>query len=160
MVRTVMLLGLLALVACIAGPTRAADDGKLGEWHLDPERSVLAGPPPAQDIRLYERTGPDMVRSTHRVTARDGSVFTTVYVARNDGRDYPMQDGNGVQTGTIALHEEGPRTQTFVTRRNGATTGRGRTTVSADGQTLTMEIEVMSGAGAARTIRTVFRRAH
>ncbi|MEI9851421.1 MAG: hypothetical protein WDN24_11955 [Sphingomonas sp.] len=135
---------------------RADDPAKLGEWRLEPGLSRLAGPAPAEDLRIYEAAEGGMVRSTHRIRQADGSTSLTVYVARDDGRDYPMFDGAGRQTGTIALRPSGKRSQDFVTRREGKVTGRGRTRISADGRRMTMVIRLDPEGPGQRVLRTIF----
>lgn len=134
-------------------------DRKLGAWKLDIAASHLAGPAPGEDLRTYRRTANGMTRSTHRTTNADGSVATTIYEARDDGREYPMHDADGKQTGTIAFAPHAPgEAQTFVTRRGGKITVRGRTSISLDGRSKTIAMQAGEDPGNAREILTIFRR--
>jgi hypothetical protein len=132
---------------------------KLGRWQLDLAHSALApGPQPVEDIRTYEAAPDGMVRSIHRTVYAGGRIQIVTYTARDDGLPYPMTDGTGAGMGTIALQAHGPRTQTFVTKRDDAITGEGTTTISRDGKTLRMSISVRSGAAGRKMLRMAFRR--
>ncbi|WP_428334061.1 hypothetical protein [Novosphingobium sp.] len=151
-----------AAIACIAAPLCAqpGSPGKLGKWRLDIAHSKLGpAPPPAEDMRLYEAAPNGMIRSIHRVIYADGHSATTTYTAKDDGTDYPMTDARGAVIGTIALLARGPRTQTFVTKRDGRITGTGITEISPDGITLRMTIVPGQPAARAQTLDMIFDRA-
>jgi len=140
----------MALAALFVSPALADTKAKIGHWKLDFARSKLQRPPPKEDIRIYEDAGNGMVRSTHRVTRQDGTSFATVYTARDDGKTYPRYDGNGKQVGSITLTETGPQSQTYVAKAGDRVEAHGITTVSEDGNTLTMDQTNGSGPDARR----------
>jgi len=143
-------------VAVVAIPAVAAQPSKIGIWRLDLARSTLPGAAPASDVRTYEDVGSGLVRSIHVTTGADGTVATTIYTAREDGKDYPMTDAAGHDAGSIALTRRSPLVQSFVTRRDGKVNANGTTTLSADGKTLTM---VITPVGRPARVITIFTRA-
>lgn len=147
------------LINAIATPSAYAQETKkIGEWHLDLQASQLAGPATKSDIRIYEPAEDGMLRSTHHVVQADGKMSITIYVARDDGMEYPMMDAQGRSLGTIALKPDSDGAQTFFTKRDGAVTGRGRTSISQDGRQMIMVIDVVRSNAAPIQIKTVFTR--
>jgi len=159
MVRLRRLIANCAIAASLfASPgVRANETDKFGEWHFDAARSELTEPPPQADVRIYEDAGEGFIRSIHRIVSAGGEESVTTYVARADGTDYPLYDAAKHVIGTIALSPDSPKSQTFVTKRNGILTARGKTTISPEGEEMTMVIRIYSAANS-RIIRTVFKR--
>lgn len=148
----------MLITAIAASASFAQEAKKIGEWHLDLQASQLPGPATKSDVRIYQQADDGMLRSIHHVVQADGRMSTTIYVARDDGMEYPMMDAKGRSLGTIALKPDGDGAQTFFTKRDGAVTGRGRTSLSKDGRQMIMVIDLLSSAAPPRQIKTVFTR--
>jgi len=151
---------LMAAALMMAAPSLAESAAKIGEWHLDLARSRFAPgqTPPRADVRIYEDLGDGLVQSIHRTTRADGSLAVVLYKAKDDGKPWPMTDDKGNSAGTIALTPVGPNSQNFVTANAaGAPNGGGNTTISEDGQTLTMTLRRSAADGTPTEAVVVFR---
>ena len=133
-----MLAGLFLIV--MSAQVGAAQNAlKFGTWKLNLEKSKFdPGPPPRSDTRTYEDAGGGLVKSTHTTVSADGKESLTIYAAKFDGREYPVETKGSSTPGSIAFHVVDAYSESFVLKRGGKVATTGNTMVSKDGKTLTI----------------------
>lgn len=122
---------------------------KFGTWKLDIQKSTFppGTPPPQSDTRVYEDRGGGVVMSTHTTINQQGQEALTIYAAKFDGKEYPVATRGSGALSTIAFHVIDPYSESFVLTRDGKVATRGTTTISKDGKTLTMSLNVTNATG-------------
>jgi hypothetical protein len=131
--------------------TGVAQEGlrlKIGTWKLNLQKSTFPpGTAPKSDTRVYEDRGGGVVMSTHTTVNQQGQEALTIYVAKFDGKEYPVATRGSGALSTIAFHMIDPYSEAFVLTRDGKVAVRGTTTVSKDGKTLTMTLNTTNAQG-------------
>jgi hypothetical protein len=157
MTRAILLTAMM--IAGLATPrTAAAQDAEWhGTWRLNLERSTYdPGPPPYTRASFTIAPHQDGVRVTYDMVRPRGGITHLEWDGRFDGRDYPVQ---GVEEYvTYAYHRIDNRTYDVVTKLDGRPVAASRTTLSADGRTITTVTEGTNAQGLKVTTITVYER--
>ncbi len=109
----------------------AQTDKKIGKWKLRVDR-------PASGTREYEDRGCGVTVSVRRGVNARGQEYYSSYAARVDGKEYPRLVKGSSAVNTIAFTQVDADTVAFTLRENGTVTSTGTTTVSKDGNVLTV----------------------
>ncbi len=145
--RGVLAAGLLWL---IAGPVGAQVPQVLANWTLDLQRSKLPeGFALASETRSYTLRDDGFLVVLAVRQYKDGSLDFIQISAKADGKDYPQYQAgplaelaiNGTATPlTYSERQIGERAVEFVSKYNGQLNNKGTRTISADGQTMTIDL--------------------
>jgi hypothetical protein len=108
----------------------------LGEWRLNVEKSTYSpGPPPYTRAMFAIEPLGDGVRVIYEMVRLRGGVIHMEWDGRFDGREYPVQ---GLEEHvTYAYTRIDDRTYDIVARMDGRAAASSRTSVSADGRSIT-----------------------
>lgn len=140
----------------------AAQDGmklKFGTWKLNVQRSKFPpGKEPRSDTRIYEDRGSGVILSTHTTVDRSGKESLTIYVAKFDGKEYPVATRGSGALSTIAFRVIDAYSESFVLTRDGKVVNRGTTSISKDGKTLTMTMDTANAEGQAEHVIDVYEK--
>ncbi|MBM3778056.1 MAG: hypothetical protein FJW23_07425 [Acidimicrobiia bacterium] len=150
---------LLALAVCLAlgqGTTYSQSAGPpLGTWKFNAAKSKMnLSLPPRNLTRTYEDRGGGVYIYTQQGNGPDGKSVFSMYVARDDGKEYPMFVRGRNEMGTISIKPTDAYTAEQIEKVGTATTTAKRE-LSRDGKTLT--ITVYPAASAARMAGTVVK---
>ena len=128
---------LLLLAVPASEPTTAAQAAAhVGKWSLNVNRSVYSpGPPPRAQTRTYSSDG-DRFKAVIETLQPLGTKTTAEYVARFDGKDYPVSGNSDVDT--VALTRVDDLTFDATLKRRGKVVSTVRNAVSKDGTTMTI----------------------
>jgi hypothetical protein len=140
---------LLLAVAILSGQASADLQLKFGTWKLNLQKSKFpeGTAAPQSDTRVYEDRGGGVVMSTHTTIDQHGQESLTIYAAKFDGKEYPVETRGSGALSTIAFHAIDPYSESFVLTRDGKVATRGTTTISKDGKTLTMTLNITNSKG-------------
>jgi hypothetical protein len=135
----IMLIRTLRLVALITGAAVIACAGEnavVGTWKLNISKSKFnPGPPPKEEIRVYEAQG-EGIKVTVRTVEADGHS-TTIHIAANyDGKDYPVTGSSDYDAVELKKVNDQTAEATLMHGRNLIATAKRE--VSADGKTMTI----------------------
>ena len=151
--RLATLLLLLALPA-LAPTTSAQATAHLGKWTLNVNRSVYSpGPPPRSQVRTYSTEG-DRFKAVIETLQPLGTKTTAEYVARFDGKDYPLT-GNA-DADTVALTRVDDLSFDATLKRRGKVVTTVRNAVSKDGTTMTVTSKGTNARGQPTSSVAVF----
>lgn len=129
----------LLLPFCIVGLaslTSVQSDPHIGKWILSVGKSVYSpGPPPRGQVRIYTSEG-GALKGVIETVQPFGTTTTAQYVARFDGKDYPITGNADVDT--IALTRVDEWTFDATMKRRGKVMTNVRNAVSKDGRTMTV----------------------
>jgi len=128
----------LALTIVAAPATSLAQQAKIGNWKLNVTKSTYPRKPPQNVTRQYEDLGCGFVLSTHQGVDADGEPYFVQYVAKTDGKDYPLSIRGSRTINSINLSRVNERAVAYELKVDGKVTAHGTTTVSNDGNTLTI----------------------
>ena len=152
---TVFLWALLTSGSAVIAAGSVADPA-VGTWKLNLAKSTFAGIPAYKSqIRTYSRSGQDITLKMTTVSA-EGKETITQATYKLNGKDYPSMGNpdfdslSGMQIDTNTVE--------FTLKRAGKPIGKIRRTVSKDGQTLTINYEIMNASGVQTGALTVFDR--
>lgn len=147
-------LALLIAVPAFLPIASAQAAAHLGKWVLNVNRSVYTpGPPPRAQVRTYSMEG-DHFKAVIETTQPLGMKTRTEYMARFDGKDYPVT-GN-VDVDTVALTRVDDLTFDAVLKRRGKVTSTVRNTVSKNGITMTVTSKGTNARGQPTSSVAVF----
>lgn len=142
-----LLMGLW-LLAILVRTSGAQSPLKFGTWKLNLEKSHFdPGPPPRRDTRIYQEAGGGLVKSTHTTVNAEGKESLTVYTARFDGREYPVETRGLNMPASIAFQVLDTYSESFVLKRGGRVAATGTTRVWKDGKTLTITTKSSDSQG-------------
>ena len=135
-----------AIVFTIPAAAQSADTSPFnGTWKLDSAASKFTSARViGSETRTYEVSG-DKVKMTSTGTDVSGKQMSVSYTAAYDGKYYPMT-GNPVGD-NIALKRIDGRTVEATVRKGKKVTGHGKTTVSADGESLVLTRSLLREKG-------------
>ncbi|HEY3157923.1 MAG TPA: hypothetical protein VGJ78_03100 [Vicinamibacterales bacterium] len=141
----------LAGAAAVSGPASAQskDDPALGTWKLNVAKSTFTpGPPIKGDTRSYEVNDAGWLIVTTETIQPDGARTGVRFGAKFDGKAYP-QIGRFAPTVTLITYEPVDKRTLKYTQRDtsGKITSTNTRTVSADGQTMTIEQKTTDASG-------------
>jgi hypothetical protein len=130
--------GLLLLfgIVGLASLASAQSAPHIGRWVLNTGRSVYSpGPPPRSQVRTYS-TEDGALKGVIETVQPLGTTTKAEYVARFDGKDYPITGNADVDT--IALTRVDEWTFDATMKRRGTVMTTVRNAVSKDGRTMTV----------------------
>ena len=127
----------LLLAISDSAPTTAGQAAAhFGKWSLNVNRSVYSpGPPPRAQTRTYSSDG-DRFKAVIETLQPLGTKTTAEYVARFDGKDYPVTGNSDVDT--VALTRVDDLTFDATLKRRGKVVSTVRNAVSKDGTIMTI----------------------
>lgn len=141
------------LAACAL--TLAAAHPFAGAWKLNPAKSKYdPGPAPRSSMLTFSTDGAWVVVKTDTVDAA-GKSSTTTNRFQRDGKEYPYQGSMGEK---IAVKTIDARTTESVVTLKGKPTVTTRSTVAADGKSMTRRITGMDPAGGKINHALVYER--
>jgi len=126
----------LALAAAVQ--VRAQSDPGVGTWKLNLAKSkYFARMAPKSEVRTYAMQG-ETVKLTDNGVAADGSSLSWGYIARLDGKDYPITGTRPGGADTISATLANATTVDAKLKKGGKVIETASRVVSADGKTLTV----------------------
>jgi len=156
LLRVFLLVAALAAALPATGWAAEPDYSLLGTWQLDRAKSTFKpGPGLNGQVRKYERVG-DAERLTSRGVDADGKSTIVRYLARYDGKDYPITGSAGGDL--ISLERIDDRTTRSTQKRGGKAVIVATRSVSEDGKTLTVTTKGTTAKGEAIDAVMVFDR--
>ena len=143
------ILALLVLAAASAsGLSQSAGQVSpiIGTWKLNPQKSKLVyNLPPRSLVRKYEDRGGGVYIFTQDGRSADGTKMFSMYVAKDDGKEYPLVIQGADDLGSIMLKAIDAYT-TEQTEKHGENVSSTATrTISRDGKTLTLTVKLRGG---------------
>jgi hypothetical protein len=149
-----MVLGLLVLMAgslsMAQSPQSAAPPSFIGTWKFNPEKSKMnLSLPPRSLTRKYEDRGGGVYIFTQEGISADGQKMFSLYVAKDDGAQYPLviQGADNLSNISIKRIDANTYEQIENANANGGGGTRAVRSVSPDGKTLTLTIRPAQGGG-------------
>ena len=143
--RTTAVATLIAAVACVGlvpGVLAQAPNATIGKWKLNVEKSPGRSPTASQiQFRTFEDRGGGLILATVEGInqAGDPTRFRQ-YAVKHDGQYYPDQAHGRETFNTIMyMKTDNPRHYEWFVKVDGNLTNSGTTTVSEDGQTMTIK---------------------
>lgn len=137
--RRVILGVALALVAPLILSAQGNDLARLvGTWKLNLAKSKYdPGPAPKSNTRTFEDWGGGLFHVTNQGVNAQSNPSGSTFVARYDGKDYPMASRNSATLDTISYRSIDAYTTEYTTKSDGKVNVVYTRTVSKDGKTLT-----------------------
>ena len=140
--RTTAVATLIAAVACVGlvhGVLAQAPNATIGTWKLNVEKTPGAAVGTFQ-VRTFEDMGGGLIRATVEGINPAGDSTFRQYAVKHDGQYYPDQ-ARGRQTFNRLAYmpTDNPRRYQWSVKVDGIITNSGWTTVSDDGQTMTIQ---------------------
>jgi len=121
-------------------PSAPPDERVFGTWQLNVARSRFApGPPYKNQIRVYERHE-NGVKATIKTTYSDGHTTDVEYSADYDSLEYPVTGSPDYDS--IKLKKVDTHTAEAVLGHAGKQFATARRTISEDGKTMTIVVNV------------------
>jgi hypothetical protein len=135
-------------------PASSSSDPLVGSWKLNVARSTFVGDVPTKETRDVdpEKGGIHIVDT---VAYKDGRAVRTEWVAKYDGKDYPMK---GDPTHTISISRASDHFFNFKIKVNGRVTTTGQIVCSPDRQSQTMTGTELDARGAQAQFTTFWDR--
>ena len=129
---------LFLFVTMVAGVGGAAPH--FGTWKMNPEKSHFD--PVSSRLKSFTLQFAPAEKVTANGETSDGTPFHTSYVAKEDGKDYPVTNA---PFDSISITATGPNTQTVIAKRNGKVVEK--TSVVFAGNTMTESSEGTDASG-------------
>jgi hypothetical protein len=145
---------LIGSLVFAVGGLWAAGNAFDGTWKFNAAKSKSTGPAWKSRTLTITTDGETRKFKSEGVTA-DGQQRSGGYEAKADGKDYPMT-GNLGNADSISLKEQSPRVMMFTLKAGGKMFSSGRSTVSADGKTLTVTSKGTTADGRPFTSTAVY----
>jgi hypothetical protein len=132
--RVALAAGLVGFVGhtCVA---QTKDDPVIGKWVLDRAKSEFSGAPPERRRAIFELTADGRIRHITETLTANGSTDRVEYMSKYDSKDNPISNSF---LWTVSVKQIDPRTTERSGKVNGQVVETSTRTVSADGQTLTI----------------------
>jgi hypothetical protein len=135
LVPIMVITGVAALVFSVAARAQTTDP-YVGTWTLDVAKSTYKpGPAPKSTTVVVEAAGKGLKVSVDAVGA-DGTPMKWGYTSMRDGKDAPVTGNPNYDT--VALTQSTPTTATAIYKKAGKVVITSKSSVSADGKTLTL----------------------
>jgi len=147
---TGLVVGSLVAGGIAAGVSAQSSNPLIGTWKFNAQKSKLSNTLPPKDLlRKYEDRGEGVYIYTQQGHGPDGSMMYSLYVAKDDGRDYPLFIQGADDFGMISLKKVDNFTsqQTERAVQGGRVTATGTRKISPDGKTMTITIQARATAG-------------
>lgn len=129
-----VILGMAVAVVGVSTDGASAEPTELiiGFWTLDVEDSNFnPGPPPQSEFAWFEPAG-DGVKVMAEVVASDGSHFRTEFIAKYDGKDYPVIGSPSAET--VALKRYNAHETLRADKKGGTVTATYKYRISKHGK--------------------------
>ena len=150
-----VIVGLLGVVVTSAinfsqsAPSPQAANPLIGTWKFNPQKSrMVFSLPPRALTRKYEDRGGGVYIFTQEGIAPDGSKMFSMYVAKDDGAEYPLVIQGADDLGSISVKRIDAYTSEQTEKRNAGFGNGGSTAtrvISKDGKTLTLTVKPRQG---------------
>jgi hypothetical protein len=135
LVPIMVITGVAALVFSVAARAQTTDP-YVGTWTLDVAKSTYKpGPAPKSTTVVVEAAGKGLKVSVDAVGA-DGTPMKWGYTSMRDGKDAPVTGNPNYDA--VALTQSTPTTATAIYKKAGKVVITSKSSVSADGKTLTL----------------------
>lgn len=129
----------------LVAATLWAADPSAGTWKLDVAKSKYSpGPAPKSATITYEETADGIKRTGETINA-DGKKTSFEYIAKLDGKEYPVTGSDIFDT--ISIKRVNEHTLTSTLKKGGKVVSTSRRVVSNDGKTLTLTINGTNASG-------------
>jgi hypothetical protein len=152
---TVVIAGLAALTVGVAARAQTPDP-YVGTWTLDVAKSSFKpGPAPKSTTVVAEAAGKGLKVSVDAVGA-DGTPMKWGYTTMRDGKDVPVTGNPNYDT--VAWTQHTPTTVTAEYKKGGKVVTTSKTSVSADGKTVTLTSSGPDPKGQAVNIVAVYTK--
>ena len=143
--RNTAVTALIAAVACVGlvpSVLAQAPNATIGKWKLNVEKSVGRSPTATQiSFRTFEDRGGGLILATVEGINQEGNPTRfRQYAVKHDGQYYPDQAHGRETFNTIMyMKTDNPRHYEWFIKVDGVLRNSGTTTVSEDGQTMTIK---------------------
>ena len=118
----------------------------MGTWKLNPQKSkMMYNLPPRELIRKYEDRGGGVYIFTQQGRAADGTKMFSMYVAKDDGKEYPLVIQGADDLGSITLKAVDAFTTEQTEKHEGNVSSTATRVLSRDGKTLTLTVKLRGG---------------
>ena len=145
---------LLFAVPALQPAVSAQAAAHLGKWTMNVNKSVYSpGPPPRGQTRTYSVDG-DRFKAVIETLQPLGTKTTAEFVARFDGKDYPVTGNSDVDT--VALTRVDDLTFEATLKRRGKVMSTVRNAVSKDGGIMTITAKGTNARGQPTSSVAVF----
>jgi hypothetical protein len=135
----------LTLAFCFLGGTLCfAADPQMGTWKLNKAKSKIT-PGTAKFTTVTFKSMLGNIRVTSDGTDESGKPIHVEWSGKFDGKDYPVTGSPGSDARSYTKVND--RTLQFTAKKNGKAIATGRTVVSADGKTRTVNVSGTTAKG-------------
>jgi len=154
---------LLMVFAFLVGATYGASaqerEPVAGKWKLNLEKSMYPGQAPQSGVRTIEDLGNGFLYVTTDTVEANGNKSGERFVARRDGRDYPLASVGqpGFITIALTVTSKSPFTGEAVVKLDGQSVQTLSETLSPDGRTHTLTSKARVGPPGAAVNVTVIQ---
>ena len=150
--KTKSIAGLLA--ACFATLTLCyAQSAHMGTWKLNESKSKLSAGASKNMTVVYEAAG-DNVKVTVDGMDGKGNPTHNEWTGKFDGKDYPSTGDSNYDTRSYKAVND--RTMEMTLKKDGKTVGKGQITVSADGKSRTVKVDLTDMTGKKMSTTSVY----
>ena len=165
MTREMLFLALLGSLQCNAAFAQLPHI--LGSWKLNGPASTYPGPLPQSQVRTYSSLEDGFLLGMVVTIDAQGNADFLQVAARPDGRDYPeydsfllaqLQMSDKPTAATYSEQAVDDHTVAWVDKMAGAAYITGTRQVSADGQSMVIEFELVNPQAEAQKFRLVYNR--
>jgi hypothetical protein len=154
----VSIMGCALLVIALSASARisAAGGSAVGVWKLNVQKSAYANMPAPKFEQLVVSTdNPDAIKWNIKEVTADGKSYISSYDGPVDGKDHPIMS---MEAGsTVSYLRMGSGLRWTIKDKHGAVIETGASTLSADGDTLTLSGATQGATGNAK-FRSVFEK--
>src|ERR1051325_11356055 len=131
-----------ALLLSSAAYLSEGSDPLAGTWKFNPQKSKMnLNLPPRALTRRYESRGAGLYIFTQEGRGADGSNMHSMYVAREDGQDYPLIIENADELSYISFKVVDANTVEQTQKLGTKIVFTATRTVSKDGKTMTLTVK-------------------
>ena len=143
--RRIFLAAMLCAFATSNAIAEKKDEGRMGAWKLNVEKSKYSpGPAPKSLMLMFEPAGKGVHLTTEQINA-DGSKTATEYTASYDGKDVPLK---GVAiANTTSLKRVNSTTVMRTDKKAGKVVSTLKSVLSKDGKTYTVDVKSVTSKG-------------
>lgn len=136
-----MIPGLLVVAVTSAINLSQSANSLIGTWKLNPQKSKMVyNLPPKNLVRKYEDRGSGVYIFTQEGIAADGSKMFSMYVAKDDGNEYPLVIRGADDLGSISLKTVDAYTSEQTEKHGANISSTATRTISRDGKTMTLTV--------------------
>ena len=130
-----------------------AQSAHMGTWKLNESKSKLSAGAPKNMTVVYEAAGDDVKVTVDGVDGK-GNPTHNEWTGKFDGKDYSTTgDSNYDMRSYKAVND---RTMEMTLKKDGKTVGKGQITVSADGKSRTVKVDLTDTTGKKMSSTSVY----